>query len=75
MAHSPLVENLFPAAQQPHFSDLQVLKSGGGWYIGTIYTAPEGFIEPGSRDSEYFPSEAAAATALSIGQWIQRARA
>ena len=41
------------------YSDLQVLKSNAGYYIGTIFThngkeMPEGFTEPGSRDSGYF---------------------
>ena len=39
------------------FSDLQVLRSAAGWYIGTIHTDEKGFQEPGSRDSTYFASE------------------
>lgn len=46
------------------YSDLQVLQSNAGFYIGTIFTDAEGWQEPGSRDSDYFPTRAAAAIAL-----------
>lgn len=40
------------------YSDLQVLSSGAGYYVGTLYTDPvNGFCEPGSRDSDYFRTE------------------
>ena len=38
------------------YSEMQVLKSPAGYYVGTIYTDVDGFQEPGSRDSEYFGS-------------------
>ena len=39
-----------------NYSDLRVLRSAAGYYVGTVYTDPEtGFTEPGSRDSGYFP--------------------
>ena len=48
---------------------LQVLKSNAGYYIGTI--DPES--GPCSRESmEYFPTEQAASTALSSGNFTQR---
>lgn len=47
-----------------HYSELQVLKSAAGFYVGTLYTQGEyldgklndtpGLVEPGSRDSHYF---------------------
>ena len=37
------------------YSELQVLHSSAGYYLGTIYTDKDGFQEPGSRDSGYFP--------------------
>lgn len=41
--------------EQTGYSEMQVLKSPAGWYVGTIYTSPtDGFQEPGSRDSGYF---------------------
>jgi len=39
-----------------NYSELQVLKSAAGYYIGTMYNNPEGFQEPGSRDTDYFPT-------------------
>lgn len=46
------------------YSDLQVMRSGAGWYIGTSFSNPEGFAEPGSRDTDYYASEADAKYAL-----------
>ena len=49
-----------------YYSDLQVLESAAGFYIGTLFnvagvtTSPE----PGSRDSNYFPHLIQAQTAL-----------
>lgn len=48
----------------PHYSDLQVLKSAAGWYIGTIHTDDDGFQEPGSRDSGYYQTKEEAQQAL-----------
>ena len=54
---SPMIENA-NYVDKKDFSDLQVCCSGGGWYIGTVYTDPEtGDKEPGSRDTEYFPTQ------------------
>lgn len=38
------------------YSDLCVLESAEGFYIGTTFTEPDGTIEPGSRDTTYFRS-------------------
>lgn len=52
---SPMVKNAGYIKEKTGYSELQVLRSGAGYYIGTIYTDPEtGFREPGSRDSDYF---------------------
>lgn len=54
---SPMVQSAgyLKPEQKSGYSDLQVLRSGAGYYVGTIYTDPEdGFTEPGSRDSGYF---------------------
>jgi len=40
--------------------DLMILKSGGGWYLGTLTI--EGY--PNSRDSIYFPSKEEATKVL-----------
>ena len=62
-----------------HYSDLKVLRSAAGYYIGTefIHTAGPhtGLIEPGSRESaDYYPTLAAAQHALDTNTWIQRLR-
>ena len=51
-------------AADPHnYSDLQVLQSAAGFYVGTVYGQGE-FTEPGSRDSDYFPTSDDAADFL-----------
>lgn len=52
-------------AEAKNYSELQVLKSGAGYYIGTLYNEGN-FIEPGSRDSTYFQRESDAIDALKI---------
>ena len=61
---SPLVEEADYIPDPERYSDLQVLRSGAGYYVGTVYNHPEGYQEPGSRDSEYFPSHDAASKVL-----------
>ena len=78
---SPMVNNLglsktavsnleHPQAVRGGYSDLQVLSSAAGYYIGTRYEEFNAedervWIEPGSRDSGYFVSENIAAEQLS----------
>lgn len=57
-----------------HYSEYQVLRSGGGYYIGTIWTAcgeceeckkdgyDKGTMEPGSRETDYMTLEQAEKT-------------
>lgn len=48
--------------------ELQVLKSGAGWYIGTMHEC-----EPYSRESvEYWATGEEAQIALDSGSWTQR---
>lgn len=68
-----------------HYSDFQVMKSGAGWYIGTVWTAcatetcssdcarEYNYLpveqrvrcqEPGTRETDYFETEAEAIAAL-----------
>ena len=77
---SPMVSNLglaktavnnleHPQAVRGGYSDLQVLSSAAGHYIGTRYEEfnADGkcvWVEPGSRDSGYFATEAIAASQL-----------
>jgi len=46
---------------------LAILRSRAGWFLGT-----EGEFGPGSRESDYFSSPAAAEEALNSGCWAQR---
>lgn len=55
------------------YSDVGIYESGAGFYIGTMYNNPEGFMEPGTRESmEYFPSYEVANRAFKTGNWTQR---
>lgn len=57
---SSMVMNADYIKDKESYSDLQVMHSGAGYYVGTIYTDEDGFQEPGSRDSCYFPTKEAA---------------
>ena len=52
-----------------NFSELQVLRSAGGYYIGRMYADEDmgGMLVPGTRESDYFESEEEAASALKHG--------
>ena len=56
-------------SEQEYYSDLQVMRSAAGWYIGTIYrnNHDQG---PGSRDTGYFDTEEDAKFALQIMERI-----
>ena len=51
------------------YSDLQVMKSAAGYYVGTFYMdsldSGETFLCPGSRDSQYFRTHEEASAFLS----------
>ncbi len=58
-----------PKAVRGGYSDLQVLQSAAGFYIGTRYEEFDAkgelvWIEPGSRDTGYYATEDAAAADL-----------
>lgn len=66
------MKSLMPAvlsAPQGTYSDLRVLRSGAGWYIGTVVQETG---EPGSRDTCYFANETTADFALEL---LKRMRA
>lgn len=46
------------------YSDLQVMRSAAGYYVGTVFHNPEGYDEPGSRDSGYYKTHQEAERAL-----------
>jgi hypothetical protein len=54
---SPMVTNLAEIQNKDQYTDLQVLKSPAGWYVGTMHIDPEYGAEPGSRDSGYFATK------------------
>jgi hypothetical protein len=51
---SPMVENADYIEDQGNYTELMVLHSPAGYYVGTMYNNPDGYQEPGSRDSSYF---------------------
>lgn len=55
---SPMIERArwINRQEKDEYSDLRVLHSNAGYYIGTLYME----TMPGSRDSEYFKTEAEA---------------
>lgn len=63
---SPMVMNSNFINDKERYSDLMVLSSGAGYYIGTMYYTPDGYIEPGTRDSDYYRTYSAASKLLSI---------
>ena len=50
------------------YSELKVMRSAAGWYVGTEYHDPAGFTEPGSRDSGYFATQREADLELTMMQ-------
>jgi hypothetical protein len=71
---SPMIQqaDYIPEEEKSGYSDLKVMKSAAGFFIGTTYTDESGFTEPGSRDSGYFKTHAEAEAALVTGEWDQR---
>lgn len=61
---SLMIEHADYITDKENYTDLQVCKSAAGYYIGTMYNNPDGYQEPGSRDSVYFPTRALAEQAL-----------
>jgi hypothetical protein len=54
------------------YSEIQVLKSKAGYYIGTIFKHKEGWEEPGSMESGYYPTKELAELDLNNNTWNQR---
>ena len=77
MAKSQLAQ-MYPD-KEGEYTDLQVLKSAAGYYIGTLFihyndsrSETPGLIEPGSRDSQYFATKEEAEQTLSTMTFQQR---
>jgi len=62
---SPMLKNL-DVDDPGNYTELMVLHSPAGYYVGTMYNDPAGFQEPGSRDSEYFRTQKEADTFLKL---------
>lgn len=61
MLKSKIVQNVIPPEGQSNYTELQVLCSNAGWYVGTMYQEKDHkgnvlWEEPGSRDTDYFKS-------------------
>lgn len=78
---SVIVTTHMPREEQKKYTDIQVLQSAAGFYLGTLYEERDdkGNLicqEPGSRDSGYYPTRAAAEAdleAVNAGQtWLLR---
>lgn len=72
---SPLVKeaSYISLEEKSKYSELMVLKSGAGYYIGTLYNNDDGYQEPGSRDSMgYYASYKAAKYDLDNNCWEQK---
>lgn len=68
---SPMVTNASYIKDKSGYTDLRVLRSGAGFYIGTLFEERDAtgrvvFCEPGSRDSDYFATEEGAKAYLKI---------
>jgi hypothetical protein len=63
---SPMVQSQHYIKDKGRYSEMQVLRSNAGYYVGTMFTTPEGWEEPGSRDSGYFRTEEAAGAYLKM---------
>jgi len=49
--------SVIPEAEKAQYSDLKVMRSAAGYYIGTSFRDENGDETPGSRDSGYLPTE------------------
>ncbi len=77
MTNSFLVSQFDCSITDGAYSDVKVMRSAAGYYIGTSFTHNEtsdcaGLTEPGSRESEYFGTREAAQSALDNKTWTQR---
>jgi len=62
---SPQIEAAPYIADKTPYSDLQVMRSAAGFYVGTV-KHEDGCDVPGSRDTGYFPSRGQADAALAL---------
>lgn len=56
--------SVLPGTQDETVSDLRVLKSAAGFYVGRVEISPEGYEFPFCRESGYYPTREKAESAL-----------
>jgi len=55
------------------YSEMQVLRSAAGWYLGRTFQEDDNSsLEPGSRETDYFPNEEEAEVALASNNYLWR---
>ena len=67
------IELHIPTADRALYSDLKVMQSSAGYYIGTEYNSIYG-VTPGSRDSDYYQTREKAQFALTYLENMHRNR-
>ena len=63
---------VLPGTQDETVSDLRVLKSAAGFYVGRVEISPEGYEFPYCRESEYYPTREKAESALAFLRELER---
>ena len=76
MSKRGFIADQYPSSEG-EYTDLQVLHSAAGYYIGTIFLHNKtsefpGLQEPGSRESDYYRTKEAAQKELDAMNWDQR---
>ncbi len=58
--------------EELRYTNLLVMRSAAGWYIGSYYVNENGSKVPGTRDSDYYPTKEMAEHDLINECWNQR---
>ena len=64
--------SVLPGTQDETVSDLRVLKSAAGFYVGRVEISPEGYEFPYCRESGYYPTREKAESALAFLRELER---
>ena len=63
---------VLPDTQDETVSDLRVLQSAAGYYVGRVEISPEGYEFPYCRESGYYPTREKAESALAFLRELER---
>ena len=63
---------VLPDTQDETVSDLRVLQSAAGYYVGRVEISPEGYEFPFCRESGYYPTREKAESALAFLRELER---